>query len=95
MNFRRSFALLLVAVMLLLAGCGAQSATEGNGAAMDMSSPESGKLTYGSEETSQETMQLPENQKLIRKIWLTAETEALDTLLSSVEQKVAALGGYM
>lgn len=95
MNFKRLFAILLALSMLLLAGCGAKSEMAGNGGTADMSSPESGELGYETEVVPDQGMQLPENQKLIRRIWLTAETEALDTLLSHVEQKVAALGGYM
>ena len=35
------------------------------------------------------------NQKLVRKIWLNAETEDLDTLLTGINQRVAELGGYV
>jgi hypothetical protein len=40
-------------------------------------------------------MQLPENQKLIRKIRLTAQTRDLPEMLSLVEQRIAEFGGYV
>lgn len=95
MNFKRVFALVLVLCLVLLSGCGAQSAPKENGAAVDMDmSTAGGELGYENPESAQKTP-LPTNQKLIRKVWLTAETEALDTLLSHVEQKIGALGGYV
>lgn len=97
MNFKRVFALLMVLSMVLLAGCGAQSVSKENGGiAMDMSTSAGGELGYENPESAgAQSAPLPTNQKLIRKIWLTAETEALDTLLTSVEQKIGALGGYV
>ena len=41
------------------------------------------------------TPSLPEAQKLIRTVWLGAETEDLDTLLATVEARIAELGGYV
>lgn len=38
---------------------------------------------------------LPENRKLIQKVWLRAETEDMDTMLSNVESRIAQLGGYV
>ena len=35
------------------------------------------------------------SQKLIRKVWLEAETENMDPLLSGINQKVLDLGGYV
>lgn len=34
------------------------------------------------------------NQKLVRKLWIDAETENLDTLLSQVDARIKQLGGY-
>ena len=53
------------------------------------------EYSYSSEKDSSQETPLTENQKLIRKLRLTAETEALGELLSQLEQKVKALGGYM
>ena len=95
MNFKKLFALFLVLMLLLcLTACGGESSkASDNGAPMDMT--EDAVTEGGYQGTDNPGAALPENQKLIRKVWLTAETEALDTLLSHVEQKVAALGGYM
>lgn len=41
------------------------------------------------------TPALPEAQKLIRTLWLGAETKDLDTLLATVEARIAELGGYV
>lgn len=38
---------------------------------------------------------LPENRKLIQKVWLRAETEDMDIMLSNVESRIAQLGGYV
>ena len=93
---------LLMAAMLLV-GCGAKSESLANGgAAMDMqySTVESPKEEYvtgdslntgtGESIISADTVQ----QKLVRKVWITAETEDLDALLQQVDQKIGALGGY-
>lgn len=37
----------------------------------------------------------PQNQKLIRTIYMDAETEDMDVLLSQVESRIAELGGYV
>lgn len=37
----------------------------------------------------------PVNQKLIRTIYLEAETEDMDTLLSQISQRISQLGGYV
>lgn len=49
-------------------------------------------LTSSSESTQTST---PTNQKLIRTVYMDAETDDLDILLSNVENRVAALGGYI
>lgn len=36
-----------------------------------------------------------ENQKLVRKIWLDAETEELDPLLDAIDQRIRELSGYV
>lgn len=96
MNFKRLLAVFLMLSMLLLAGCGAKSKAADKEVAMDKDNSVMGESgsSDAKEESRQETT-LTENQKLIRKLRLTAETEALDKLLSKVEQKVKDLGGYM
>lgn len=91
---KRLLAILLALTMLFLAGCSAKGMENSAGADMDRGD----SLVSGSGQedagTSKEEA-LPENQKLIRKLWLTAETEDLNALLSQVEQQVKSLGGYM
>lgn len=48
-------------------------------------------LTTGTELDSQ----LPDDRKLIKIVRLTAETEAFDTLMDSLNQQITALGGYV
>lgn len=107
MNTKKQMALLLTALMLisLLAGCSAASKSE----AMDYYAPEEapmengaladGIYDYGSNDMEYEsgTNKAPAvtQRKLIRKISLSTETEDMDTLLSAIDSKVAALGGYM
>jgi len=92
---------ILLAVSLLLAGCGAESngamgsaVADGQYGRYDTSyeDPQEAGLTKDTE-TGNTTM--PVNQKLIRKIWLEAETEDMNGLLSSVEERIEALSGYV
>jgi hypothetical protein len=87
----------LLALSLLLTGCGGASngAVAGSTAVdkgYDMMAPETEGLH---KDTATTQTALPVNQKLIRKIWLEAETEDMDTLLSSVEDRIAQLEGYV
>ena len=99
MQIRRIFALFLVAMLLIsvLAACGANTESKSDRVSMDVESdsmnsvPEKGLSK--TEESSQ--TQTPVNQKLIRKVYMDAETEDLDSLLSQVEQRIAQLGGYV
>lgn len=96
---------LILAVMLtasLLYGCGAASTggmvAENGSAAMDKMeysaemAPGAGGLTSSSSTTN--TPEVPMNQKLVRKIRISAETDDLDTLLKQVDEKLASLSGY-
>ena len=83
----------------LLCGCGAtsDSATKGNGAVMDSmgSSAEMEPGEGGLTSNSNSITNAPEsNQKLVRKIWLNAETDDLDALLQQVDDKISSLSGY-
>ena len=99
MQIRRIFALFLVVMLLIsvLAACGADKESKSDRVSMDVESdsmnsvPEKGLSK--TEESSQ--TQTPVNQKLIRKVYMDAETEDLDSLLSQVEQRIAQLGGYV
>lgn len=93
MKYRRLLAVVLV-VLLLLTGCGGQSSgSVANKEAYD-SAADGDAGAMGSTQTSQ-SQTLPQNQKLIRKVWLDAETEELDTLLTQIEERIGACAGYV
>ena len=109
MNVKKLLALTLAVLLVtvLFAGCGAQSteavkdsmayfaengSASGGATAPQMETVESESLSDSSQKTDTVT---PQNQKLIRKIWLEAETEDMDTLLTGVEARLAELGGYV
>ena len=46
-------------------------------------------------DTAGETAIDPQNQKLIRTVYMDAETEDMDTLLSQVQKRINELGGYV
>ena len=93
MKYRRLLAVMMV-VLLLLTGCGAQSAgSVPNKEAYDAAvGGDAGAM--GSTQTSQ-SQALPRNQKLIRKVWLDAETEELDALLAQIEERIGECAGYV
>lgn len=100
MKQRKFISLLLVLVLLaaLLVGCGASAGSaidnKADAPAADMAPEE---MEFGSTSLSSDTMNmtLPENRKLIRTIYMDAQTKDMDALLESLEQQVASLGGYM
>lgn len=85
---------ILLAASLLLCGCGATSKAPA-AAGGDYVLNESPELGSFDKESSTEATNLPINQKLIRKVWMDAETEDMTALLSSVEEQIAQLGGYV
>lgn len=97
-----TLAIVLLLTASLLFGCGAKS----NGAA----APESADGVYAggmlSDSIEQSKSEPGESgttdvsapvtsQKLVRKVWLVAETEDLDGLLSQVQERITQLGGYV
>ena len=84
----------LLAVIIVLCGCGATSKAPA-AAGGDYVLNESPELGRFDKESSTEATNLPINQKLIRKIWLDAETEDMASLLKNVEERIAQLGGYV
>lgn len=92
MKRRSLFALFLSVLLLLslLSGCGAKSAMMDG----DMTMDSNAEVTTPGTSTATD-IQLPENQKLIRKIRLTAQTRDLTALLSLVEERIAEYGGYV
>ncbi len=89
---------LLLAASLLF-GCGAQSngamvgGSAENGALKDSASSES--LINPGDRGEGNTAQTPTSQKLVRKVWINAETENMDPLLAQIEQRIAELSGYV
>ena len=94
-----TLSLLLVAAMLI--GCGAKSESMvGNSAAPDRFYDGNAGGNYEAAESlgtnkseSIISADVP-MQKLVRKMWINAETEDLDALLQQVDEKMASLGGY-
>ena len=98
------FALLLAALMtgVLLTGCGSETAA--NSAAYDQAVMEEAmeapaameaEVLYSSADTASGTQSSVTEEKLITKVYIDAETEDLDPLLESLNQKIAELGGYV
>lgn len=102
-NLRR-IGLVLVCLLLLLsmAACGAEPMGSGKDSAnlvgryptADEEYNYSDSIADPSEKPSAEE-NLPENRKLVQKLWLNVETEDLDALLTNVQTQVAQLGGYI
>lgn len=95
---KRLFALTL-ALLLLLTGCGAksESAMEQAAPAATMAMTESAAEEVIYDEAKAETgsgTTMPENQKLIRTVYMDAETQSMTDLLTWMDGRVAALGGY-
>ena len=96
MKTTKLLAILLV-ISMLLCGCGAQTnGAESNQYASDSkySMAEPGAPELEGSTAAAETA-VPANQKLIRKLWLDAETEDMDALLASVEARISELEGYV
>ena len=92
MTIRKLFSLFLVMLLLIcFAGC---SASENSVSMGDAAAP---KEEFGIESDSSGNIQteLPENRKLVQKLWLDTETEDLDSLLAKVNQRISELGGYV
>lgn len=93
-----SLTLTLLMVISLLAGCGASS----NGT-MDMAMPKeeaaeapaADKMFYGSSNSVTGSAAVTTNQKLIKTVRMDVETEDLEALLPQINEKIAALGGYI
>lgn len=103
---KKQFTLIVTLLLIasLLFGCGAKS----NDSAMSVGGENGGAYNdMLADSITQESQSKPGdggsgstaapaiNQKLIRKVWLNAETEDLDGLLAQVEQRITELGGYV
>lgn len=91
MKTRRFLALFLAMAMLLVlvAGCSANVPNSNKAPVSD-----SGNLS-GSLDENYSQSAVAANRKLIRRIYLDAETEDMDALLAKVSSRVSALGGYI
>jgi hypothetical protein len=100
MKTRRIFIIVFVMLFVLglMTGCGAksESAMDAPAAEAPMESPvmdmESGELSSSMEAGQAE---LPANEKIITTLYLNAQTEDMDTILRSVNEKIAEVGGYI
>ena len=92
---KKRFTLLIVFVLVasLLFGCGAENgAMKDTENALPMENMGSADIA-GS--TGSGALPQAENQKLVRKLRLEAETEDLDALLAAIDEKITALSGYV
>lgn len=97
---KRIFALFFAIVLILglFAGCGKNAAA--NDSAVGSADGNRGEIM---EETASESLadssktnsNLPQGQKLVRKLWVDAETEDLDSLLVDLETAISQAGGYV
>lgn len=91
-------ALLALLLLMSLTACGGNSKTE---AAYDNAAPQEPGAMYEdgiameSKSENSTASSLPTDRKLIRTVRMEAETEDLNTLLGALEEKLAALAGYI
>ena len=108
MKLRKILAILLCLLLVagIFAGCGKSAAMDNMVDAPEAMAPgydygygADGKLDMESGITdpagAPDATVTPQNQKLIRTIRLSAETEDMDILLSQVEKRISELGGYV
>ena len=96
MRNRRLLALLLTVFLLLsvLSACAAKDNLAGS--AVDRFAAEDAMPEKGlSDVEKPQSAPLPTNQKLIRKVYMDAETEDMDQVLVQVEERIAQLQGYV
>lgn len=97
---KRLFTITLALLLLLglLAGCGAKEEAAAPEAAPEAApmEPMGEEVLFdeSASETGGNSTTLPENQKLIRTVYMDAETQSMTELLVWMDGRVAALGGY-
>ena len=97
---KRLFTITLALLLLLglLAGCGAKEEAAAPEAAPEAApmEPMGEEVLFdeSASETGGNSTTLPENQKLIRTVYMDAETKSMAELLVWMDGRVAALGGY-
>lgn len=88
-----AMSLAILVITALFAGCNASYDGAKNMAAQDMAAGSSeSELADSAGNTGSVT---PQNQKLIRTLYLDAETENMDALLPAIDGRIAELGGYV
>lgn len=99
MKIRKFFAITMTVLLFvtLLAGCSAKPAVgEGYNSSDDRYYDKESAMPGDLADSVTGTQTSPQsNQKLIRTVSLTAETEDMNTLLTAVEQRVTELEGYV
>lgn len=96
----------LALTVCLFTGCGAASMDNASGGSMNYGaemapeSPAEGNYemdmnTSLTESSNSIQGAMPENMKIITTVYMDAETEELDTMLTSINSKITQLGGYM
>lgn len=96
MRMRKLLAVALSLVLLLsLAGCGSMVKENAAGGDYYYDRAESSDMLVEPEKGQSSETPLPENRKLIQKVWLNAETDDMDTLLSNITSRISQLGGYV
>lgn len=99
---KRLFTISLVLLMILglLAGCGASEEAMSAPQAAPEAAPEAGiveeEVLYdeSASTTDDGGTAMPESQKLIRTVYMDAETLDMDPLMAWIESRVGTLGGY-
>lgn len=99
MKIRTILAAMLAALLLfgILTGCGSDSSASSGFGGVANDAIAEGDFLYGSgyETPAQGVSDTVTDQKLVKTVSMTAETEDLDALLNSLDEKIASLGGYM
>lgn len=95
---KKRLALILACLMVCLLAFGCAKANdsasmEKSDAGVGGTSNDGSSVLTDSVQSSSATVD--PGQKLIRKVWLDAETEDMDSLLSGINQQVTDLGGYI
>lgn len=93
----KRFVILLAAMALLLAACGAKSANSYGSASTEMSYAESPAYYPEAEAGAGDTASggLSDQRMLIKTAYLSVETEDMEEALRQIAERIAAFGGYV
>lgn len=94
MNVKKWIALLCIALTIVcFAGCGASEASKDYNGSMEYGS--AGGALGLTDTVKNADSELPVEQKLIRTVYMSAETNDMDGFLPQIQQRVSELGGYV